>query len=163
MKKRKYISPKTAPSAVFASMEDFMPIIEERLAAGHSVELSPRGVSMLPLIREGKDSVILSPTGGKLKKYDLPLYLRRDGKYVLHRVVAIKDDGYTMAGDNQYVYERGISHDQIIAVVSAIRRGGRLFFAANPLYRLYVVFWHHTRSLRHFAVRVVRRIKKLFI
>ena len=56
-------------------------------AAGQSVRFSPRGVSMLPMLRQGRDSVVLSPAPKQLRKYDLPLYRRDDGSYVLHRVV----------------------------------------------------------------------------
>ena len=70
---------KTAPSAVFVNIEEIAAIIREQVARGQSVELPPRGVSMLPLIREGRDSVILSPVSGRLKKYDIPFYRRHDG------------------------------------------------------------------------------------
>lgn len=162
MAKKEYRKPSTANRAVFANMDAMMPIIEERLASGQSVELSPRGISMLPLIREGQDSVILSPVGERLKSYDLPLYKRENGGYVLHRVVKACDGVYTMAGDNQYIYEAGIKHSQIIAVVTAIRRGGRLIDAESTLYRFYAMAWHRSRGARYFIFRVKRKLKRIF-
>ena len=54
------------------SEEELMPLIKERLASGGKVRYLPfRGVSMLPMLRQGKDSVELSPLPPKLKKYDL--------------------------------------------------------------------------------------------
>ena len=41
--------------------EEMMPLIIERLSVGGEVKISPKGVSMLPMLRQGKDSVILSP------------------------------------------------------------------------------------------------------
>ena len=102
-------------------MDDLVPLFRERLEAGQKVRFSPRGISMLPMLRQGRDCVILSPVPEKLKKYDLPLYRRDDGKYVLHRVVKV-DETYTCIGDNQFVYEPGLRHDQMIAVVSALCR-----------------------------------------
>ena len=55
-------------------LDDVMPQIRELLAMGQSVRLYPKGVSMMPMLRQGIDSVLLSPVQGKLKKYDLPLY-----------------------------------------------------------------------------------------
>ena len=147
---------------MFASMDDLIPIISECINAGRSVEISPRGVSMLPLIREGRDSVVLSPVNREMKKYDLPLYQRADGSYVLHRIVDVKKDSYITIGDNQYVYERGVSRDQIIAIVTAVRRGDRLISVESFSYRFYSVFHHATRPVRHFVRRVVGRIKRLF-
>lgn len=130
-------------------LDSLMPLIQERLAAGQTVRFSPMGISMLPMLRQGIDSVVLSPVPEKLKKYDLPLYRRTDGKYVLHRIVKTGET-YTCIGDNQFTYEPGISHGQVLALVTAFYRGERKWEVTSPLYRLYCVFWHYTRPLRHF-------------
>ena len=152
---------KTAPSAVFVNIEEIAAIISEQVSLGQSVEMPPRGVSMRPTIREGRDSVILSPLNGRLKKYDIPFYRRHDGTYVLHRVVGFEGDGYIMCGDNQFVLEHGIGDDDLIAVVTAIRRGGRLIDVNNPFYRAYAVFWHITRWPRSIPTRAIRKIKRI--
>ena len=103
----------------FVAMDAMMPLIRERLSAGQSVKLSPRGISMLPMLREGVDSVTLSLPPKRLRKYVIPLYRRADGQYILHRVVAVKD-GYVCMGDNQFVKEYGVSHESVIAVVTAL-------------------------------------------
>lgn len=124
-----------------------MPLVTEQLARGQSVQFSPRGTSMLPMLREGKDSVVLSSVPARLKKYDLPLYRRSDGQYVLHRIVAAGDT-YTCTGDNQFALEHGIGHEQLIAVVTAFTRAGRRWSVTHPVYRLYCRFWHFTRPIR---------------
>lgn len=126
-----------------------MPLIRETLAAGRTVKFSPRGISMLPMLRQGLDSVILSPLPPKLRKYDLPLYQRDDGHFVLHRVVKTGET-YTCIGDNQFELEPGLRHDQMIAIVTAFTRDGREIPVTDPAYRLYCRVWHHTRALRHF-------------
>ncbi len=148
-------------SAMFISTADFMPIVEEKIANGQSVELSPRGISMLPLLREGRDSVVLSPITQRLKKYDIALYRRPDGSYILHRIVAVKDGVYTIVGDNQFVYERGVTDQQMIAVVTSIRRGKKLISAESRRQRIYAVLLHRTRAIRHLPRRLVRKIKRL--
>lgn len=147
--------------ALFAPAADFMPIVEEQIASGQSVEMSPRGKSMLPLLREGKDSVILSPVKERLKKYDIPLYRRADGSYVIHRIVDVKDGTYRLAGDNQYVCENGVKDDQIIAVVSAIRRGGKLIPANSARHKIYAILRHRTRGIRFFVIRAIRKVKRI--
>ena len=138
-------------------MEQLMPIITESLEAGKSVQFNPRGISMLPMLRQDIDSVVLSPLNGKLKKYDIPLYKRDNGKYVLHRVVEASET-YTCIGDNQYVYEKGIRDDQIIAVVTSFTRGDKKISVNNFSYRLYCRIWHYSRPMRHFARRAIRWI-----
>lgn len=135
-----------------SQLDNLMPIFKERLAAGQSVIIMPRGISMLPMIRQGVDSVTLSPLPDKLKKYDLPLYQRSSGQYVLHRIVAVGDT-YTCIGDNQFQYEKGLEHSQMIAVVTSFTRGKRKISVGSLPYRIYCRFWHHSRPLRHFWYR----------
>ena len=140
-------------------LEVLMPLIRERLEAGQTIRFSPRGISMLPMLRQGIDSVVLSPLPEKLKKYDLPLYQRSNGQYVLHRVVEV-GERYTCIGDNQFVFEYGVRHDQIIAVVTAFTRGEKLHSVTEPAYRIYCIVWHHSRRIRHFWRRGLGWIKR---
>lgn len=136
-------------------LDDLMPLFREQLAAGKSVKFSPRGVSMLPMLRQGIDSVVLSPLPEKLRKYDLPLYRRDNGKYVLHRIVKAGQT-YTCIGDNQFAPEPGLRQDQMIAVVTAFTRGSRRIPVTDLGYRLYCRVWHWTRPVRRFLGRVKR-------
>lgn len=144
---------------VQASMEALVPLFQERLAAGQQVRFSPMGISMLPMLREGRDSVVLSPAPERLRKYDLPLYRRDNGAYVLHRVTEAGNT-YTCIGDNQFTTESGVRRDQIIAVVTGFRRNGRDHTVTEPGYRLYCRFWHYSRPIRHFWRRGLRWIKR---
>lgn len=130
-------------------MEDLVPLFLERLEAGQQVRFSPMGTSMLPMLREERDSVVLSPAPQRLRKYDLPLYQRDSGAYILHRVTAVGET-YTCIGDNQFVYEHGVRPDQVIAVVTGFRRKGRDHTVTEPGYRFYCRLWHYSRPLRHF-------------
>ena len=138
-----------------------MPLIRERLAQGQSVSFSPRGTSMLPMLRQGVDSVMLSPVTGRLKKYDLPLYRRDDGQYILHRIVKVGRT-YTCIGDNQFELEPGVRKDQLIAVVTAFTRGKKLHSVKEPGYRLYCRVWHYSRGIRRLLRWSKRQLAKIF-
>ena len=143
-------------------MEELIPVIRQELAQGRGVCFSPKGTSMLPMLRQGVDSVVLAPLPEKLKKYDLPLYQRRNGQYVLHRIVKTGDT-FTCMGDNQFEEEPGICEDQFIAVVIAFYRGRKLYSVRQPGYRIYCRFWYHSRHIRRFWRRGtgwLRRILK---
>ena len=141
--------------------EVLMPLLRERLAAGQTVRYLPfRGVSMLPMLRQEKDSVELAPLPEKLKKYDLPLYQYPSGKYVMHRVVDVKDTHYICLGDNLTDQEI-IYPEQMIAVVSAFRRGEKRIGVEDPRYRLYCRVWVALFPLRkgfRLAKRWLRRL-----
>ena len=53
-----------------------------------------------------------------MKKRDIILYKRDSGQYVLHRIVKVKDNTFTLVGDNQHELEHGIRLDQILAIVT---------------------------------------------
>ena len=130
-------------------LKEWMPLIKESLKNGKTVRFAPRGISMLPMLRQGMDTVVLSPLPEKLKKYDLPLYQREDGKYVLHRIVKVSDT-YTCIGDNQFELEPGVRYDQMIAVVTKFTRGEKEHCVTEPMYQLYCRVWHYSRPLRRF-------------
>jgi len=149
-------------------LEQLMPLIREQLANGQPVQFTTRGISMYPLLRNGKDQVILGPLPEKLKKYDLPLYQRDNGHYILHRIVKVGET-FSCVGDHQYDYETGIRPDQMIAIATGFYRRGRYCSVNSFGYWLYVRFWHYTRFLRRFGNRLrghwrggILRIKKIF-
>ncbi len=129
-------------------LDALMPLIRETLAAGQSVEFAPRGTSMLPMLRQGRDRVLLSPLPEKLKKFDLPLYQRENGQYVLHRIIKT-GESITCMGDNQFDPEPGLQKAQMIGLVTAFYREDRKISVADWRYRLYCCFWHGSRPVRH--------------
>lgn len=125
-----------------------MPLIRESLAQGRPVRLHPNGTSMLPMLRQGEDSVVLSPVQQPLRRFDIPLYQRENGQYVLHRIVKVEGSTYTCMGDNQFEPEEGIEHDRVIGVVTAFYRGQTRISVQSRRYGAYCRLWHYTRPLR---------------
>lgn len=151
------------------SMEKISPIIAQCVESGSEVILTVTGNSMRPFLVDKRDQVVLVKADAQaLKEGDVPFYQRRNGKYVLHRMVKKENGYYTMLGDAQVVLEKGIMPNQIIAVARAFIRKGVRYECDSPKYKRYVKFWNAMlplRKLYFFAKRVyfaiLRRIKKL--
>lgn len=144
------------------SEEELMPLIRERLAAGQTIRYLPfRGVSMLPMLRQGKDAVEIAPLPPRLKKYDLPIYQYPSGKYVMHRVVDVKDLYYVCLGDNTLEYEK-IYPEQMIAVVSAFKRGGKRIPVDSAAYQIYCRVWVAIFPVRRFLTRAKGWLRRHF-
>ena len=160
------MSTDSSPNALIIEAE-LMPLIRERLAAGQRVRYLPfRGVSMLPMLRQGIDTVELAPLPEQLSKYDLPVYQYPSGKYVMHRVIGVKEDHYICLGDNTYEYEY-IRQDQMIGLVSAFKRGNRRIEVTSAAYQAYSRIWVVSYPLRkwlrkgkQFLKQILRRILK---
>lgn len=100
------------------------------------------GCSMQPLIREGKEIIVIRKRPeGRLKKYDAVLFRRPGaagpGTYILHRVYRVDPDGtYRIAGDN-CSYTETVKEEDVIGVLSAVYRNGKTIRADSLPYRLY--------------------------
>jgi len=131
------------------TLDAVIELITEKLQSGGAVTFTPNGTSMLPMLRDGEDVVVLKKPEGRLHLFDVPLYRRENGQYVLHRVIDFERDGaYVLCGDNQFAKERGIQDSQIIAVMTAFYRKGKAYSMTSLRYRTYVNFWYYTRPFR---------------
>jgi signal peptidase I len=103
------------------------------------------GDSMMPLLRNRRDTVKIVPVNDVLKKYDLPLYKRPTGEYVLHRIIKVKKEHYVICGDNRFLKEK-VPFDWVVGVTEMIYRDDREISVTNPQYIKYVkkirrTFW----------------------
>ncbi|SEH38390.1 hypothetical protein SAMN02910265_00230 [Ruminococcus flavefaciens] len=140
---------------------------EEQLAKNGKLIYTNKGDSMMPLIKQDRDLLIITPVEGRLKKYDVPLYKRDSGQYVLHRILKVRNDDYVICGDNRYSKEYGITDKHIIGVLSGVVRNGKEISVNDRKYKLYVHLWCDFFPLRAFILKakrlpkwLKRRIKK---
>lgn len=117
------------------------------------------GDSMMPLLRNRRDMVKIVPVEGKLKKYDLPLFKRPTGEYVLHRIVKVKKDCYIICGDNRFLRER-VPFEWIVGVTAYIYRDEVEVPVDNPEYVAYVkrvcrTFW--SRRIKSKISRIINK------
>ena len=115
------------------------------------------GDSMNPLIRQDRDILIIEKPNGRLHKYDVPLYRRDSGQYVLHRILKVRENDYVICGDNRYSKEYGITDRHIIGVLTAVVRNGKEIPVTDWKYRLYVHLWCDFFPIR--AVIIYGKIK----
>lgn len=132
---------------------------EEELDKKGILVYTNKGNSMYPLIRQGKDVLIIKKTNRGLKKMDVPLYKRKSGQYVLHRIVKVNSNDYVIRGDNTYYNETGIRDDQILGVLSGVIRDGKEISVNSLSYKIYSYFWYYTYYLRKIIIKIKRCIR----
>ena len=112
---------------------------EEYIQKNGSLTYTNVGVSMMPLLRQGKDLFTVTKRNGeRCKKGDVVLYKRPPNKYVLHRIVEVRDNGYVILGDNCINKEYGIKDSDIIGVMTGYVRNGKEHSIYDKSYRLYI-------------------------
>lgn len=131
-------------------IDSVIDIMLEKLDMGGKVTFSPKGTSMQPMLRDGMDVVTLKKPNDRLHLFDVALFKRESGEYVLHRVVDFDNDGcYVFCGDNQFKHEHGIKSKNIIAIVDAFCRKGKVYSVQSFIYRAYENFWYYTKPIRY--------------
>jgi len=135
---------------------------EDYLEKYGSLTYTNVGTSMLPLIRQGRDMFVLQKKGlGRCQKGDVVLYRRPPDKYILHRIIGVRPDGYVILGDNCIAKEYGIHDEDIIGVMTGFVRNGKQHSVEDIGYRLYSVLWIYTAPIRITAKKGLLKIRRL--
>ena len=117
------------------------------------------GTSMMPLLRERRDIIEIRKKGpDRCRKYDAVLY-KRGKKYILHRIVKVREKDYVIVGDHCIWREWGITDERILGVMTSVKRNGKTITPENRLYQLYVHLWvdfFPVRAAILYCKRIVR-------
>ena len=141
--------------------EVLMPQLLELMKDAETVPLVISGSSMTPFLVHGRDTVYLSKAVHPLKRGDMILYRRSSGAYILHRIYGVESGTYTLVGDAQTVLEYGIRPEQVMAVVTAVRRKGKLLKKGNFCWDFFEKTWIRTVPLRPAARHAYGCLKRL--
>ena len=130
----------------------------EDVLAEHGVYVGPTvGVSMLPMLKNRRDTIVVKPKIERLKRLDVALYRRGDA-YVLHRVLEAVDGGYIIRGDNCYADEN-IPEDAVFGVLTEFWRKNKHFYCTDKKYIKYAEKRLKTYKIRRFFVRFKGKMK----
>lgn len=133
------------------------PTAEEALAAGKTLHINPEGISMLPLIKAGRDSVYIdSISFENAKKGDIVLYRNESHLLVLHRLVKKTPTEFYTVGDNQLISAGPYNRETLLGKMIGMERKGKYLDSRQPSMRLYGKLWMVRRRL----LLIVRAVVK---
>ena len=125
------------------------------------------GVSMLPMLKNRRDTIVVKPKTARLQPLDVALY-RRGKDYVLHRVIKPVKDGYIIRGDNCYADEY-IPEGDVFGVLTEFFRKDKHYFCTDQKYIRYAKRRVKNYKIRRFFIRIkwklkgiVKRILRIF-
>lgn len=131
-----------------------MAALEEELNNNGYVVHTNKGNSMSPLIKEGRDALVIRSQNGGFRKNDVVLYKTPKGQYVLHRIRKVTRDGFFIIGDHCTEGET-VRAERIIGVLDSIKRDGKTVPLKGFSYKMYVF----SLPLRRFAIKVRRKLR----
>lgn len=134
---------------------------EEELNRNGSFTYTNIGVSMLPLLKQGRDLFTIEKKSGRCKRYDVVLYKRQPQSYVLHRVVEVRENDYVILGDNCLNKEYGIKDEDIVGVMTSFVRKGREYSVHNKGYRIYSGVWYFLYPVRRILMKLKIFLRKI--
>lgn len=119
-----------------------------------------KGTSMLPLLRQEKDTVVVVPAEpSQVEPMDVVLFHdRQRDRYVLHRLIAKDADTLTTLGDNCTSCER-FPREWLLGRLSSVYRGERELPLDSPAYRAYVTLWCRPWQARMRGLGLYRRTR----
>lgn len=143
-------------------VKEYLDTVCDLLAQGHScIGVPITGISMTPFLQPG-DRVFLSTLPQTLHKGDLVLFTRADGRYVLHRIVAVNGDGsFLLLGDRQTMRERVPSVQNIHAIATGASHGGKMLTQKSLRWWFFAVPWRLLEPLRPHLLGLWARLGKL--
>ena len=131
--------------------------IEEIIERDGQVLETTYGVSMQPMLRQGENPIIISKINAPLKKRDVILFRCESGKYLLHRIIEIKKDGYLTRGDNNLFNDGIIKDEQIKGILTGYYKGEKYIDCRKSFrYRVYAFF----APLRYYRKKFVRKLSR---
>lgn len=136
--------------------------IDTYIAEHGELTMTNVGISMRPMIRQGRDMfTLVRKTEARCRRFDVVLYRRPSGQYVMHRVVKVRPADYVILGDNCVSKEYGIRDEDILGVMTEFVRKGKKYSVEHKGYRAYAGLWYALFPLRRFYKLCKRKIKRM--
>lgn len=133
-----------------------------------AIAFVPGGNSMWPTLKNRGQSVIVKKKSERLKKFDVALYQRYNGTFVLHRVIEPVKDGYIICGDSQFTLEN-VKEEQVFGVMEGFYRGKKYIACTDKKYCKEVSRWYKRKNWRKFRLkcfffgqRVKNKLRRIF-
>ena len=131
--------------------EGFFQTAQQVLAEGKGVVFVPKGNSMLPFIKGGRDSVVLSPLTRPPEVGNIIL-AKIGTKYFLHRIIELRGNEVSLMGDGNLHGKEHCMITDMIGIVTEIRKeNGKVVIPGKGK------FWRIVRPFRRYLLAIYRR------
>ena len=139
--------------------DTFFACVEAELAEGRPVRFRLKGNSMFPLLRNGKDVVVLEKCSFEsLKPMDVVLFRYR-GKHVLHRILHREGERLLIQGDGSFVAKEECTVNDVVGkVVQVCRPSGKVLSVDSWQWTIPSRLWRLSNTIRVFLLRVAHKL-----
>ena len=138
--------------------QEYVSMLRELTEQGREVNMLISGNSMSPFLMHGRDSIRLKKPDRKLRKGDMVFFQRKSGKFVMHRIIRVRKEGFYLLGDSQQSseIEGPIEESQIFAMITSVCRKGRWIGPGNFWWEFFEHYWIGMILFRRFLINTYR-------
>ena len=127
---------------------EYVGVLRGLVEEGHEVSMLVSGSSMSPFLIHLRDTIYFKQPDRPLRAGDIVFYQRDSGQYVMHRILRVRGEVYDIIGDAQTQIERGVRRDQIFAIITRVKRKGKLIGPGDFWWTFFARVWTKLIPLR---------------
>ncbi len=157
---RKYKAPQ-AQSDSLEAKDGFVYFtdIADGILSGRKVLIPARGWSMLPMIWDKRDNLLIAPLTEDSISVGRLLFVRLSSKrYILHRVEAIDGDRLTLRGDGNPYQREECDRGEVIGELIAVERNAKILELGSDAWDNYKKFWPKNDFIRRCLLYAYKRL-----
>lgn len=144
------------------SSEELFAAVEAMLEENRLAEFTVTGDSMWPLIRHGRDRVIVEKCGAEgLKKGDIVLMKPCPGRYLLHRITFLGTDFIETTGDGNCFRDGRFPKSAAVARVVTVLRKQKKISCNSPYWKFIFRCWMALFRVRRWLLSGIDRLLRL--
>ena len=132
---------------------EYVSVFRELTKADKEVGMMIAGNSMSPFLIHERDYIHFKKPDRPLKRGDMVFYQRKNGQFIMHRICRVTTNGFYMVGDAQTEIEGPIDREQIFALITMVRRKGRLTKPGDFWWEFFARVWIRMIPIRHVLMR----------
>ncbi|MBQ8619672.1 MAG: S24/S26 family peptidase [Clostridia bacterium] len=134
--------------------KEYVDVLRGLTQEGKEVSMLVAGSSMNPFLIHYRDTIYFKKPDRALRRGDMVFYQRDSGQYVMHRILRVKPEGLYIVGDAQTEIEGPVRPDQVFAVVTRVRRKGKMIGPGDFWWKFFEGPWLCIVPLRRVIMRL---------
>lgn len=139
--------------------EELLRVAESILEEQYQVDFTVTGNSMWPLIRHGRDRVIMEKCSpDDLHVGDIILFHATESRYLLHRITKLHGDCFETTGDGNCFRDGYFPRTAIVARVVKVIRKGREISVSDIFWKIIFRIWMFLFPIRRPLLLFLNRI-----
>lgn len=133
--------------------------IKADLLEGRSVRLQAKGWSMLPMIWDERDTLVLAPISREQLKVGMIVFAQTgSGRYIIHRIAHIVGTRIELRGDGNPYQEEYVHPQTVFGELVEVQQKNRCLRKGDWRWRAYALLWPKNGNIRRILLFFYRRL-----